>query len=64
MRILRMRRWLSILGSGVLLFGFLGCLGPNPGFFIGSSIANATIFTIVSTVLGRAITNFLAFVGL
>ena len=30
---------------------FGGCLGPNPGFFIGTSVANATISTLVSTCL-------------
>ena len=60
----RYMKWLKIVAPGAMLFGFLGCLGPNPGFFIGSSVANATINTIVGTLLGRAIANVLNLFGL
>ena len=38
-----------------MLVGLGGCLGPNPGFFIGSSVANATITTLVNTFLSRVL---------
>jgi len=33
------------------MLGLAGCLGPNPGFFISSSAANAAIFTLVNAFL-------------
>lgn len=43
-----------LAGVGLLVLG--GCLGPNPGFFIASAAASATIFNFVqrfwNTVLG------------
>ncbi len=49
----RTTRWLRIVGSGTILFGIGGCLGPNPGFFISTSAANASIFTLVNSFLGN-----------
>lgn len=34
-----------LAGAGLLALG--GCLGPNPGFFVSGSLANATIFNFV-----------------
>ena len=48
MRCLRWKRTLQLVVPGALLLQFGGCLGPNPGFFIGTSIANATIATLVN----------------
>lgn len=42
------RRWQGLAITCTLLFGLNGCLGPNPGFFITSAAANATIMTLVS----------------
>lgn len=39
---------LKALGTGVLLVGVGGCLGPNPLFFVGTSAANATIMRLVN----------------
>jgi len=36
-----------VLPAGVVLLGLGGCLGPNPGFFVSTSIANATILSFV-----------------
>lgn len=43
-----LRQWLI---PGACLLGVGGCLGPNPGFFVASSAANAAIFTVVNTLL-------------
>jgi|GEM_PF-3296230 len=51
----RATRWLSILVPATVLFGIGGCLGPNPGFFISSSVANASIFTLVGSFLSNAL---------
>ncbi len=55
MRILCTKRWLRIAVPGAVLLGIGGCLGPNPGFFISSSVANASIFTLVNTFLSNAL---------
>ncbi len=55
MKLLRARRWLRIFAPGVVLFAVGGCLGPNPGFFISSSAANASIFTLVNAFLSNAL---------
>ena len=44
---LRRRGALRLVASGAVLAALGGCLGPNPGFFISSSVANATIFNLV-----------------
>jgi len=41
--------------GGAVLLQFGGCLGPNPGFFIGTSAANAAIFTLINTFLSNLI---------
>lgn len=55
MRFSRPRKWMHLVASGALMFGFGGCLGPNPGFFIRSSVANASIFTVVNSLLSGAL---------
>jgi hypothetical protein len=47
----RWDQWLRLVVSGAVLFGFGGCLGPNPGFFISTSAANATISVLVNSFL-------------
>ena len=51
MRSLRIQRRLGLILGGAVLLQFGGCLGPNPGFFISTSVANATISTLVNTFL-------------
>ncbi len=51
MRSILPRRWMKLVIPGVVLFQLGGCLGPNPGFFISTSAANAAIMTIVNTFL-------------
>jgi len=51
MRSLRFQRRLGLILGGAVLLQFGGCLGPNPGFFIATSAANATIFTLINTFL-------------
>ena len=55
MRFYRVRKWIHLAASGALLFGLGGCLGPNPGFFVSSSVANASIFTLVNSFLSGAL---------
>lgn len=45
--------WLRAAVPGGILLALGGCLGPNPGFFISTSVANATIATLVSTLLNN-----------
>ena len=51
MRTVRATRWIRLFVPGAVLFGFSGCLGPNPGFFVSTSVANATISTLVNALL-------------
>ncbi|MFQ5502543.1 MAG: hypothetical protein ACE5EQ_09625 [Phycisphaerae bacterium] len=51
MKLIRLHRWLRLIIPGVAVFELSGCLGPNPGFFVGTSVANATISTLVSAFL-------------
>jgi hypothetical protein len=54
-RFCRSGNWIQLMASGAFLFGMGGCLGPNPGFFISSSVANASIFTVVNSFLSGAL---------
>ncbi len=47
----RWRKWIHWAASGALLFGLGGCLGPNPGFFLSTSVANASISALVNSLL-------------
>ena len=38
---------MKLLLVGGVVFQIGGCVGPNPGFFIGTSAANATIMNII-----------------
>ncbi len=51
MKFVRLQRRLGLVLGGAVLFQLGGCLGPNPGFFISTSVANATISTLVNTFL-------------
>ena len=48
-------RWLRLFLPGAVMFGLSGCLGPNPGFFIGTNAAGAAIFTLVNSFLTTAL---------
>ena len=47
MKTIRLARWMKLLLVGGVMFQIGGCVGPNPGFFISTSVANATIMNIV-----------------
>ncbi|MCH8851562.1 MAG: hypothetical protein IID41_02805 [Planctomycetes bacterium] len=47
MKTVRLARWMKLLLAGGVVFQIGGCVGPNPGFFISTSVANATIMNIV-----------------
>ena len=51
MSITRHARWFRLAVPGAVMLILSGCLGPNPGFFISTSVANASISTLVSTFL-------------
>ncbi len=51
MRRIRWQRWYLLAMPGAALLGVGACLGPNPGFFVASSAANAAIFSVVSSLL-------------
>ena len=52
-------RSIHLIISGAVLFQLGGCLGPNPGFFLAGSAANATVSTLVNAWL----TNILGLGG-
>ncbi len=51
MRLIRLRRWYRLAAPGAALCSVGACLGPNPGFFIGSTAASAAISSIVGSAL-------------
>lgn len=58
-RAFRLLRTISAPLSAGLLLGLGSCIGPNPGFFVSTSAANASIMTVVSTLVGRALNDIL-----
>ncbi len=48
MKSVRFTRGFELLLVGGVMLQFGGCVGPNPGFFISTSVANASIMNIVS----------------
>ncbi len=55
MRYVRSRRWLQAAVPGLVLLQLGGCLGPNPGFFISTSAANAAISTLVKALMSNVL---------
>lgn len=55
MRFLLAQRWLRLAVPGSVLLGLSSCLGPNPGFFISTGVANATIMNLVQRVLNAVL---------
>ena len=51
MKKLRVIRLCGLLAGGGVLFGFGGCLGPNPLFFLSTSAANTTVMRLVNIVI-------------
>ncbi len=47
MKTVRLARWMKLLLVGGVVFQIGGWVGPNPGLFISTSVANATIMNIV-----------------
>lgn len=48
MKMVRFTRGFELLLVGGVMIQLGGCVGPNPGFFISTSVANASIMNIVS----------------
>ncbi len=53
----RLFQWSRLVCSGALLFGLGGCLGPNPGFFVSTSAANAAISSLVKALLDNLLAS-------
>ena len=51
MKVVRRHEFWRLTVPGAVLLGLSGCLGPNPGFFISTSAANAAISTVVGALL-------------
>jgi hypothetical protein len=47
----RWTKWLKIALPGCVLLQLTGCFGADPQFYFASSIANAVVFNIVSTLV-------------
>lgn len=50
----RNTKWLKILVPGVVVLQFSACFGGDPQFFFASSVANAVVFNLVSSVFQTA----------
>ena len=50
MKTVRLAKWLRLMLVGGVMLQIGGCIGPNPGFFVSTSIANATIMNIVGAI--------------
>ena len=50
MKTIRLAKWLRLLLVGGVMLQIGGCIGPNPGFFVSTSVANATIMNIVGAI--------------
>ena len=50
MKTVRLAKWLRLMLLGGVMLQIGGCIGPNPGFFVSTSIANATIMNIVGAI--------------
>ncbi len=57
MKMTRFAKWLRLLLVGGVVLQIGGCIGPNPGFFISTSVANATIMNIVGAIFGGLLQN-------
>ena len=53
MRSANSRRWLYVLIPGAVMMQLSGCLGPNPGFFVGSTVAGTTISALTNAILNN-----------
>ena len=50
MKTVRLAKCLRLMLVGGVMLQVGGCVGPNPGFFVSTSIANATIMNIVGAI--------------
>ncbi|MCH8854603.1 MAG: hypothetical protein IID41_18400 [Planctomycetes bacterium] len=50
MKAVRPAKWLRLILVGGAMLQIGGCIGPNPGFFLSTSVANATIMNIVGAI--------------
>lgn len=53
MRTAHSRRWVYLLIPGAVMMQLSGCLGPNPGFFVGSTVAGTTISALTNAILNN-----------
>lgn len=53
MRSVTSKRWLYVLIPGAVMMQLSGCLGPNPGFFVGSTVAGTTISALTNAILNN-----------
>ncbi len=50
MKTVRLAKWLRLMLVGGVMLQIGGCIGPNPGFFVSTSVANATIMNIIGAI--------------
>ncbi|MCH7702042.1 MAG: hypothetical protein IID37_10165 [Planctomycetes bacterium] len=53
MRSAHSKRWVYLLIPGAVMMQLSGCLGPNPGFFVGSTVAGTTISALTNAFLNN-----------
>lgn len=53
MRSAHSKRWVYLLIPGAVMMQLSGCLGPNPGFFVGSTVAGTTISALTNAILNN-----------
>jgi len=53
MRSVHSTRWAYLLIPGAFMMQLGGCLGPNPGFFVSSTVAGTTISALTNAILNN-----------
>lgn len=56
----RWTRWLKFAVPGCIVLQITACLGSDPEFFLTSTVANAVIYNIVSTLFNLAVAGLTA----
>lgn len=53
----RRTKWLWLALPGCMLLQFAGCFGGDPAFFLTSTVVNAVVFNLVSTLFNLVVSG-------
>lgn len=56
MKIFSSKLLFKLIVPGTCLFALGGCLGPNPGFFITTTVSTGVIMNLVNNILNSLLT--------